>query len=73
MVSREEPDNKILDFLRRHRGKEFSTKEVAEKVDLSPSTTAKYLGFLEKDGKVAMRLQKPFKFWKIKLKKEMEG
>lgn len=39
---------------------------------LSSSTAAKYLGLLEKDGKVAMREQRPFKFWKLRVKKEEE-
>jgi DNA-binding transcriptional ArsR family regulator len=58
--------------LRQHKGKEFYTKKIAELAKLSPSTTAKYLSLLERDGKVALREQRPFKFWKLKVKKEEE-
>lgn len=68
-MSETEPEEKILEVLRQHEGKELYTKEVAELAKLSPSTTAKYLGLLEKDGKVTVRKQKPFKFWKLKVKK----
>ena len=72
MASETESENKILEVLRRHKGKELCTKEVAKLAKLSPSTTAKYLSLLEKDGKVVMREQKPFKFWKLRVKKEEE-
>lgn len=57
---------KILKVLQDHSGKELYTKKVAELANLSSSTTAKYLGLLEKEGKVSMRAQKPFKFWETK-------
>lgn len=63
------PRERILEVLRKHGNKELYTKKVAELAKLSPSTTAKYLSLLEKDGEVTMREQKPFKFWKLKVKK----
>lgn len=72
-MSKTEPDEeKILEVLRQHKGKELYTKKVAELAKLSPSTTAKYLGLLERDGRVTVREQRPFKFWKLKVKKEEE-
>jgi response regulator of citrate/malate metabolism len=67
-----EPEGKILKVLRQHKNEELSTKKVAELAEFSPSTAAKYLGLLERDGKAVMREQKPFKFWKLKVKKEEE-
>ena len=69
MVGNTEPEKAILEVLQHHK-KELSTKEVAKLAKLSPSTAAKYLGLLEKDGKVTMREQKPFKFWTLRVKKE---
>jgi len=69
-VSDTEQGDKILGVLRKHSNDELYTKKVAELAKLSPSTTAKYLGLLEKDGEVVMREQKPFKFWRLKDKKE---
>ena len=68
-----EPEEKILKVLQQHEGKELYTKEVAEQARLSPSTAAKYLGLLEKDEKVVLREQKPFKFWTLKKVKKGEG
>lgn len=62
-------EEKILKVLGQYEGKELYIKEVARLAKLSPSTATKYLGLLEKDGKVVLREQKPFKFWKIKVKK----
>lgn len=67
-MSENEQVEKILEALRKNVGNELYTKEVAELARLSPSTTAKYLGLLEKDGIVSVREQKPFKFWKLKEK-----
>jgi len=72
MVSNTGPEKTILEVLRQHKNKELCTKEVAKLAKLSSSTAAKYLGLLEKDEKVAMREQKPFKFWKLRVKKEEE-
>jgi len=57
---------KILKVLQDHSEENLYTKRVAELANLSPSTTAKYLGLLEKEGKVSMREQRPFKFWETK-------
>lgn len=67
-----EQQEKIIEVLRRHSGRELHTKRIAELAKLSSSTTAKYLGLLEKDGVVAKREQRPFKFWRLtqKIKKE---
>lgn len=69
MVSENEQGKKILGVLRKHGGNELYTTKVAELAKLSPSTTAKYLSLLEKDGEVVMREQKPFKFWRLKAKR----
>lgn len=68
MVSETEQGKRILGVFRKHGGNELYTKKVAELAKLSPSTTAKYLSLLEKDGEVVMREQKPFKFWRLKAK-----
>jgi len=62
-VSEKEQEQKILKVLKKHN--ELYTKEVAELAGLSTNTTSKYLHALEKEGKVKMRKQKPFKFWKL--------
>jgi response regulator of citrate/malate metabolism len=72
VVNETDPERKILQALRQHTSNELCTKEVAKLAKLSSSTTVKYLGLLEKDGKVVMREQRPFKFWKLRIKKEEE-
>jgi predicted transcriptional regulator len=47
---------------------EMHTKKVAELAKITPSVASKYLGFLEKEGKIILREQKPFKFWRVKEK-----
>jgi len=47
---------------------EIHTKKVAELAKITPSVASKYLGFLEKEGKIILREQKPFKFWRVKEK-----
>lgn len=61
---------KILKVLQDNVEKELYTKKVAELSSLSSSTVAKYLGILEKEGKVKMREQKPYKFWKLNRKEK---
>jgi DNA-binding transcriptional ArsR family regulator len=59
------PEDRILEALKLHPD-EMSTKQVAKLAKMSPSVASKYLGLLEKDGKVTSREQKPYKFWKLK-------
>lgn len=67
-MSGTEHGERIIEVLRTHSAQELYTKKIAELAKLSPSTTAKYLSLLEKDGQVIMREQKPFKFWRLKPK-----
>ncbi len=69
MANETGPEEKILEVLRQHEGMELYTKKVAELAKLSPSTAAKYLGLLERDEKVIVREQKPYKYWTLKVKK----
>lgn len=71
-MSETDPEKKIFEVFRQHKSKELCIKEVAKLAKLSSSTTVKYLGLLEKDGKVTVREQRPFKFWKLRVKKEEE-
>jgi DeoR/GlpR family transcriptional regulator of sugar metabolism len=64
-VSENRPD-RILEVLKKNG--EVHTKKVAELSKMSASVASKYLGLLEKDGKVVLREQKPFRFWKLKEK-----
>ncbi len=59
-------ENRILQVLKQNG--EMHTKKVAELAKIAPSVASKYLGFLEKEGKITLREQKPFKFWKVKEK-----
>lgn len=68
-MSETEAGKRILEVLREHGDQGLFTRKVAELSNLSPSTAAKYLYLLEKEGKVIMREQKPFKFWMLKAKK----
>ncbi len=63
-VSEKEQEQKIIKVLTKHN--ELYTKQVAELTGLSTNTVSKYLSVLEKEGRVKMRKQKPFKFWKLK-------
>ena len=65
-MNERQPEKEILSVLRKHG--ELHTKKVAELAKMAPSTAAKYLGLLEKDGKVFKREQRPFKFWRAKEK-----
>lgn len=65
IVSENKPD-RILEVLKKNG--EMHTKKVAELAKMSASVASKYLGLLEKDGKVTLREQKPFRFWKLKEK-----
>lgn len=47
---------------------EIHTKKVAELAKIVPSGASKCLGFLEKEGKIILREQIPFKFWWVKEK-----
>ncbi len=66
MITVTETEDKIFQVLKQNG--EMHTKKVAEVVKVAPSVAAKYLGFLEKEGKITLREQKPFKFWKVKEK-----
>jgi predicted ArsR family transcriptional regulator len=64
-------EGKILEVLKQNG--ELHTKKVAELAKMAPSVASKYLGFLEKDDKVTLREQRPFKFWKLKEKAKKES
>ena len=66
-MSEDEQAEKILKVLQNADG-ELYTKQVAQLAGLSNNTAAKYLSVLHSQGKILLRKQIPFKFWRAKEK-----